>query len=1098
MTTPTQPSETASASKVDTWTTSPSAYTSASSPDASGALSPSSTPARATDPRTFAQHKRGSGRANVQSASHGHNRHGHASRLITSASTVPSRPMSPRTTRGASRLAAGQPKTTHGMATNDIQMPNSSAPKTTSTDVTSSASVPSNQGSISQGNANRANIPLRQGLTPHNSNARSLPGVDSNANSNLNSNSNLSSSPNHDLNARVQGSPSAANKKNKNDVFGALGLGGPSSNAGPVALNNQGASPLSPGLGLSPSGGQMHPGAYPRGGALSPSLNPGAMTSGGFSPALSFRSPLRCPPSQRSSQHTSQHSPHSVPSQSLSGSPHSVTGHPHADLSIYGGALGGGIGGLGGPALSPNSGSGLGSGSPGPRGRGGYYKRMGSPVSSGSKFATSGGGGGVPLGAFAALRSVRSKVGCAVPFTETNMEWGKLNIFRTRLCDRLTQTGTCHMTNRCLFSHDVTWPRRTPFFPRATSLTFRYIPIMCPRLEELPFVGFCEPSGRIVWELADERWNSEENHRRCLRGDSCPFAHSFEEILFHPEFYKTQKCYLTDCVKHGGVNQSSNGLSSSHSSPSSHSSRSSHPPFALSPSMHVHGHGHGLSQGVLCPWYFCPFAHDVTEERNVAALRFGWNLPPQIVDNEFVAQTQGFDVLESTIIDFVRRYSSSEYYTLEFSPIRRSNRVILRPAPGSSLEQLVPSQHHLDSERDDKLRVMVEAAMLSILLYPVETFYAPALLSLQCALLRDAIVTEHPEAADSQLTAAELVQLADHFSHNHQSPSALDLDSTVLDLDSASAFSSPHGLDVPPAVGALTRPFGSAQQCVPTQQLADGCGSVQGLPCSESLSSAKGIYNELQNTSKVTVDQSLGLQYNALHGSDVPGAGLQPPQGLYNQPSGADANASRWEGSALQSAGPPQAYSNQMMPRTHLHPQSQTQSHTQSHTESHTQAQIQAQAEVEGQARAQSPAQTQAQAQAQPQRIRPPQLMSAAVRGSSMTYADRSLDSAAQIGAHILEDTIAARSSDLSGEDNLSSILDLLDTSGLRTEDLLRVIALHSSANSSSPSQENSFEDEGAKIQHSSTQNSTTAAESMSINDEPEPENGHGAGCTAD
>lgn len=56
------------------------------------------------------------------------------------------------------------------------------------------------------------------------------------------------------------------------------------------------------------------------------------------------------------------------------------------------------------------------------------------------------------------LSLINSVAGDALLFSETNMDWTKLNIFRTRLCDRLTQTHSCHMANRCLFSHDVHWP----------------------------------------------------------------------------------------------------------------------------------------------------------------------------------------------------------------------------------------------------------------------------------------------------------------------------------------------------------------------------------------------------------------------------------------------------------------------------------------------------------------------------------------------------------------------------------------------------------------------------------------------------------------
>eukprot|EP01053_Blabericola_migrator_P004053 Blabericola_migrator_1__4052@NODE_2234_length_3076_cov_265_485876_g929_i4_p1_GENE_NODE_2234_length_3076_cov_265_485876_g929_i4NODE_2234_length_3076_cov_265_485876_g929_i4_p1_ORF_typecomplete_len363_score50_27_NODE_2234_length_3076_cov_265_485876_g929_i43161404 len=61
---------------------------------------------------------------------------------------------------------------------------------------------------------------------------------------------------------------------------------------------------------------------------------------------------------------------------------------------------------------------------------------------------------------------------------------------------------------------------------------------------------------------------------------------------------------------------------------------------------------------------------------------------------------------------------------------------VIRPISGSSLETLVPSPGHLESTYDDLLFTMVTASFLNLLLYPVENFYVPTLLSLQCAVIQ--------------------------------------------------------------------------------------------------------------------------------------------------------------------------------------------------------------------------------------------------------------------------------------------------------------------------------------------------------------------------
>lgn len=333
------------------------------------------------------------------------------------------------------------------------------------------------------------------------------------------------------------------------------------------------------------------------------------------------------------------------------------------------------------------------------------------------------GGSLVPSPPPACLNLICSVAGDSLLFSETNMDWTKLNIFRTRLCDRLTQTHTCHMANRCLFSHDVNWPRRTPFLPRATALTLRYIPVWCPRLSWPPLLGYCDSSGKISWTSSDCDWDARSCHQRCTRGDNCPFVHNVEEFLYHPEVYKTRSCCLAN-DDNFEEQMNSNCVA-------------------------------------LCPWYFCPFAHDVYELRDLRASKFAWHPPPQIVDNQFVARTQDFNELELRIIEFVRKSNSGslDLYTSSQSPLRQVSRLqappVIRPISGSSLETLTPSIGHREGCYDDLLYTMVTSSFLNLLLYPVENFYVPTLLSLQCAVLQSQL------QIGGALNCAELLQRYD-------------------------------------------------------------------------------------------------------------------------------------------------------------------------------------------------------------------------------------------------------------------------------------------------------------------------------------------------
>ncbi|CEL98479.1 unnamed protein product [Vitrella brassicaformis CCMP3155] len=134
------------------------------------------------------------------------------------------------------------------------------------------------------------------------------------------------------------------------------------------------------------------------------------------------------------------------------------------------------------------------------------------------------------------------------PFLQDN----KLNVFRTRPCERLAryrdghwQSGKCQFGSKCQYSHNADWLRRPPLLdlkgtagpgegggrggrpsPGGGGATgpgpsFRYVALYCPfiRIE----------GGKLV-------------ETTCTRSDGCPFAHSYEELIFHPLFYKTLLC----------------------------------------------------------------------------------------------------------------------------------------------------------------------------------------------------------------------------------------------------------------------------------------------------------------------------------------------------------------------------------------------------------------------------------------------------------------------------------------------------------------------------------------------------------------------------
>ncbi|CEM09035.1 unnamed protein product [Vitrella brassicaformis CCMP3155] len=97
-----------------------------------------------------------------------------------------------------------------------------------------------------------------------------------------------------------------------------------------------------------------------------------------------------------------------------------------------------------------------------------------------------------------------------------------LSRFRTKPCRRVKAPEGCDFgSRRCQYSHNDYWPRRCPFYLSDPDC-LRYVPMACPD---------------VSLGMSDEILSN-----RCKRGGSCPFAHSNEEIVYHPLFYKMHIC----------------------------------------------------------------------------------------------------------------------------------------------------------------------------------------------------------------------------------------------------------------------------------------------------------------------------------------------------------------------------------------------------------------------------------------------------------------------------------------------------------------------------------------------------------------------------
>ncbi|CDR94402.1 Zinc finger C-x8-C-x5-C-x3-H type domain containing protein, putative [Babesia bigemina] len=96
-----------------------------------------------------------------------------------------------------------------------------------------------------------------------------------------------------------------------------------------------------------------------------------------------------------------------------------------------------------------------------------------------------------------------------------------LERFRTKVCSMAASMRCDFGVERCNYSHNVYWARRCPFYLRDSTI-LRYIPAICPDVELGPGTSILKNT--------------------CPRGNNCAFAHSLEEMHYHPLVYKTEIC----------------------------------------------------------------------------------------------------------------------------------------------------------------------------------------------------------------------------------------------------------------------------------------------------------------------------------------------------------------------------------------------------------------------------------------------------------------------------------------------------------------------------------------------------------------------------
>ncbi|AFZ79000.1 hypothetical protein BEWA_018450 [Theileria equi strain WA] len=107
----------------------------------------------------------------------------------------------------------------------------------------------------------------------------------------------------------------------------------------------------------------------------------------------------------------------------------------------------------------------------------------------------------------------------------------ELRCFRTKMCNNLLN-GKCHFKeSRCIFSHNSICTRRCPIYLSDTTF-IRYIPLFCSHV------------------VLGQNYKTIKSN--CPFGNECIYSHSLDEILYHPQFYKTITCehYVKGGCKH--------------------------------------------------------------------------------------------------------------------------------------------------------------------------------------------------------------------------------------------------------------------------------------------------------------------------------------------------------------------------------------------------------------------------------------------------------------------------------------------------------------------------------------------------------------------
>jgi serine/threonine protein kinase len=103
--------------------------------------------------------------------------------------------------------------------------------------------------------------------------------------------------------------------------------------------------------------------------------------------------------------------------------------------------------------------------------------------------------------------------------------------FRTRFCERFLQYGECNFGGKCQYSHNMAWRRRSP-------QKYLYEPRMCDNI-----ISYGNPP------VAGSPYTCH-SVLNCHNGKNCKFAHSREEVLYHPLVYKTLVCEDHHCSKY--------------------------------------------------------------------------------------------------------------------------------------------------------------------------------------------------------------------------------------------------------------------------------------------------------------------------------------------------------------------------------------------------------------------------------------------------------------------------------------------------------------------------------------------------------------------